>query len=277
MFSMLANIFGELLKIIYDLVGNYGFSIIIFSIIVKLILLPLSIKQQKSMKQANIMQEEMKKIQEKYGNNTEKINQEIIELYKRTGTSPFSGCLIAIIQFFLIISVFIMVRSPLTYVKNVNNEVIEKYKVQLKEINDDERTSYPEIQIIKEFGKDNEEIYLDMDFIGIDLSKIPTDSNNDIKVWIIPVLYVITAVLSMKLTMNNRNNDNKSTDNNVAEEQMQQMNKTMNYMLPIMSISIAIIAPLGLALYWLMSNILSIIERLIISNFQKQQEEEEVV
>lgn len=273
MFSILANIFGSLLGFIYNFIGNYGLSIICFSVIIKLILLPMSIKQQKAMKQANKLQEEMKKIQDKYGNDTEKINQEVMNLYKKTGMNPFSGCFISLIQFALIISVFVMVRSPLTYVKKIDKSTIEKYNNQLKEINSNYDARYPEISILKEFGNQDKNIYMNMDFIGIDLSSIPTDNNN-IKTWIIPILYVITSILAMKLnnTSNNENNkeEKKKTE---AEEQMQQMNKTMMLFVPIMSISIAIIAPLGLTLYWFISNILSIIERIFIGKFQKQQEE----
>ena len=273
MFSILANIFGSLLGFIYNFIGNYGLSIICFSVIIKLILLPMSIKQQKAMKQANKLQEEMKKIQDKYGNDTEKINQEVMNLYKKTGMNPFSGCFISLIQFALIISVFVMVRSPLTYVKKIDKSTIEKYNNQLKEINSNYDARYPEISILKEFGNQDKNIYMNMDFIGIDLSSIPTDNNN-IKTWIIPILYVITSILAMKLNNTSNNGNNKEEKKKTeAEEQMQQMNKTMMLFVPIMSISIAIIAPLGLTLYWFISNILSIIERIFIGKFQKQQEE----
>lgn len=273
MFSILANIFGSLLGFIYNFIGNYGLSIICFSVIIKLILLPMSIKQQKAMKQANKLQEEMKKIQDKYGNDNEKINQEVMNLYKKTGMNPFSGCFISLIQFALIISVFVMVRSPLTYVKKIDKSTIEKYNNQLKEINSNYDARYPEISILKEFGNQDKNIYMNMDFIGIDLSSIPTDNNN-IKTWIIPILYVITSILAMKLNnTSNTGNDKEEKKKTEAEEQMQQMNKTMMLFVPIMSISIAIIAPLGLTLYWFISNILSIIERIFIGKFQKQQEE----
>lgn len=273
MFSILANIFGSLLGFIYNFIGNYGLSIICFSVIIKLILLPMSIKQQKAMKQANKLQEEMKKIQDKYGNDTEKINQEVMNLYKKTGMNPFSGCFISLIQFALIISVFVMVRSPLTYVKKIDKSTIEKYNNQLKEINSNYDARYPEISILKEFGNQDKNIYMNMDFIGIDLSSIPTDNNN-IKTWIIPILYVITSILAMKLNNTSNTGNNKEEKKKTeAEEQMQQMNKTMMLFVPIMSISIAIIAPLGLTLYWFISNILSIIERIFIGKFQKQQEE----
>ena len=113
-----------------------------------------------------------------------------------------------------------------------------------------------------------------MDFLGLDLSKVPTQSLNDWKVYIIPALYVITSAISIKITTNMQNKKNKKEIVVAKEgegeepdpmEQMQQMNKSMMYMMPIMSVMIAAIAPLGLALYWLISNILMIVERLIIN------------
>lgn len=268
MFKFFASVFGSLLNFLYDMIGNYGLAIILFSVVIKIILLPFSIKQQKSMKQANIMQEEMKKIQDKYGNDQEKINQEIIELYRKTGVSPFSGCFISIIQFLLIISVFIMVRSPLTHVKKVNPDIINNYTNQLKEEKGEEvARNYPEISIIKEYGKDNKDIYINMDFFGIDLSDVPTNGKADFMIYLIPLLYVVTSIISVKLT------SNVQPVNAEGENPTAQMNKTMMFMVPIMSISIAIIAPLGLTLYWFMSNVLSIIERIIGDKFQKQQEE----
>ena len=82
MFSFFANIFGYLLELLYNLVNNYGLAIILFTILIKLILLPLSIKQQRTMKKTNEMQEKMKVIQFKYKNDPEKLNQEIMNLYK---------------------------------------------------------------------------------------------------------------------------------------------------------------------------------------------------
>ena len=129
-----------------------------------------------------------------------------------------------------------------------------------------------------------------MEFLGLDLSKVPTQSLDDYKVYIIPILYVISSIISIKLTtkMSNKNNTKKekkflceaNDKDNIKEEKqpdememMQQMNNNMSYMMPIMSVLIAIIAPLGLALYWFISNVLMIIERLIIDKFINQKEE----
>ena len=129
-----------------------------------------------------------------------------------------------------------------------------------------------------------------MEFLGLDLSKVPNQNMSDITVYIIPVLYIITSFVSIKITNGKKKNKNKvlqieekTSENkeNVGDkkdeadeslEAMQEMNNSMMYMVPIMSISIAFIAPLGLALYWLVSNILIIIERLIIDKIFNKEE-----
>ena len=125
-----------------------------------------------------------------------------------------------------------------------------------------------------------------MEFLGIDLSKVPTQSLNDWRVYIIPGLYVITSFISIRLTTMTQTKKKKKKKEIVIEngeakeepdpmEQMQAMNKSMTYMMPIMSVMIAVIAPLGLALYWLMSNILMIIERLVINKIMESKEEKD--
>lgn len=129
-----------------------------------------------------------------------------------------------------------------------------------------------------------------MDFFGLDLSKVPNQNMNDYTVYIIPVLYVITSFISIKITNGKSKKDKvlqleektssdedktvqKDNATDESLEAMQEMSKSMTYMIPIMSISIAFIAPLGLALYWLISNILIIIERLIIDKIYELKEE----
>lgn len=282
MISFFANIFGYLLNILYMLIKNYGIAIILFSIVVKILLLPLSIKQQKSMKKSAEMQDEMQSIRKKYKNDPDKMNQATIELYKREKMSPFSGCFGAIAQLILLLSVFYLVRSPLTYMKKIDNNTIEQYKSSISD-----QTAYPEIQIINEKGKENEEVYINMDFFGIDLSKVPTQSLNDPKVYIIPVLYVLSSVISIRYT-NNMQKKKKDEIIDVTEESkkksekskpedevdaMEQANKTMTWFMPIMAVSIAFVAPLGLALYWLINNILMMTERLILNKFLDSKEE----
>ena len=275
MFNFIANIFGYLLNFLYNLLNNYGLAIIIFSILVKVILLPLTIKQQKTMEKTTKMQEELKSLQFKYKNEQEKLNQEMMELYKRKNMSPFSGCLSSIAQIILILAVFYLVRSPLTYMKKIDVNIIEEYTNKLET-----KTNYPEVEIIKEYGEENENLYINMDFLGLDLSSVPTSNMKDIKTLIIPILYVISSIISTKITMKNQNNKNTEKEKKDGEEKeesmedmMQNTTKSMSYMMPIMAFSISLVAPLGLALYWLMSNVLMIIERICIDKFMTKKEE----
>ena len=276
MLGFFANIFGWVLKFFYDLFQNYGIAIIVFSVCIKLILFPISIKQQKTMKKSVKVQEKVKELQNKYSNNPEKLNQEILELYKNEKMNPFSGCFSAIIQFVLLISIFYLVRSPLTYMKKVDSQIIEDYKTQISE--ESKNSAYPEIAIIQQFGNQDENVNINMNLFGLDLSAIPSNNLTNYKALIIPALYVLTTFISLKLTnnMQNSNNNKENGENNEKDEMdaVIQANKSMTLFMPILSISIAVVAPLGLALYWLTNNILMIIERLILNKFFNKDEEE---
>ena len=281
----ISSLFGYLLNALYSVFNNYGIAIIVFSIILRIILIPITIKQQKSLKKSAELQEEMKEIQRKYKNNPEKLNQETIELYKREKLSPFAGCFSSIIQIVIILSVFWLVSQPLTYMKKLDANVINDYKTQLQQ--GGEQSTYTEIAIINKFGQEDERVSLNMDFLGLDLSKVPSSNLGDWKVYIIPALYVISSVLSIKINnvMNSKKkNDKKAitdgSNTNIQNEPseleaMEAMNKNMMYMMPLMSVFIAFIAPLGLALYWFISNVLVLIEKLIIAMYMKHKEEKQ--
>lgn len=264
MFSAISNIFGYLLNFLYELVNNnFGVAIILFSILLRIILLPITIKQQKSMQKTNKIQGKIKELQFKYKNNPEMLNKETMELYKKEKISPFSGCLSAIIQIVIILSVFYLVSRPLTYMKKVDESVIDNYKTEIKE-EYGSISNYYEIEIIQKKASENEAVNINMNFLGLDLSKVPNKNLKDITVYIIPALYVISSFISIRLTTSTQNKK-KSDENSTNEvDTMAQMNKSMSYMMPIMAVSIAFIAPLGLALYWFISNVLMICERFII-------------
>jgi len=306
MIAFFANIFGYILNLIYEIVNNYGIAIILFSVLIKLLMLPISIKQQKTMKKSTRIQQKMKEIQLKYKNNPEKLNQETMELYKSENMSPFSGCFSAIAQIILLFAVFYLVRSPLTYMKKADKSVIDKYTKIIHEYKLSENSSYPEIDVIREIYnirnlKNNENIEqtedektdlaeikdeeleqldINMEFLGLNLAQVPTKSS-DWKAYIIPVLYVLVAVLSMKITNPTshkpepvENNDEKALTKSEEDfDPMAQMNKNMNLMFPIMYLSVALIAPLGLALYWLMNSLLMIVERIALNKLLKDEEE----
>jgi len=114
--NALARPLGILLKMIYDIIGNYGLSIIVFTIVVKMLMVPLTIKQMKSMKQIQEIQPKLKELQEKYKNDKEKLNIKTMELYKEHKANPFGSCLPLLIQFPIIIGLFAALRNPGLYV-----------------------------------------------------------------------------------------------------------------------------------------------------------------
>ena len=310
MISFFANLFGYVLNFLYEFIGNYGWAIILFSVLVKILMLPISINQQKTMKKSQKINDEMKQIQFKYKNDPEKLNQEVMALYKREKLSPFSGCFSAIVQIILLFAVFYLVRSPLTYMKKVDSGVIEKLESVVQE--QGSSSNYKEIAVINYMNKlengnnqseeqqnsENTETeeketfnindykdqaYINMEFLGLDLSKVPTEDLGDLKVLIIPALYVISSFISIKLSTNTTNKqkkdekligDGKETKVEEEYDAMEQANKSMSWFMPLMSISIACIAPLGLALYWLINNILMIFERIFLNKFFKDEKEE---
>lgn len=114
--DFLYQIFGFLLLQLYNLIGNYGVSIIVFTIIVKLLLLPLNIKQTKSMKDMQRLQPELQKLNKKYKNNQEKLNEETLKLYKVYKVNPAAGCLPLLLQFPILIGLYGTLRAPETWV-----------------------------------------------------------------------------------------------------------------------------------------------------------------
>lgn len=312
MIAPFANLFGYILNFIYNVVNNYGLAIIIFSILIKLLMLPISIKQQKTMKKTTKIQNKMKEIQFKYKNDPENLNRATMELYKSENMSPFSGCFSAIVQIILLFAVFYLVRSPLTYMKKVDSEVISKYTTIMQQNELTTNSAYPEIEIIRDIDKikqlkvqqeqnqsnaeqnnnendeKNEEkidiseikdeeldaLNINMEFLGLNLAQVPTNTT-DWKAYIIPILYVFVSIISLRLTNPTKTKKKNAKEDNEKEEfdPMLQMNKNMNIMFPIMYLTVALIAPLGLALYWLTNSLLMIIEKLTLNKILKDEEE----
>ena len=307
MLEGIASLFGYVLNYLYVWIGNYGVAILLFTLLIRLVWLPFSIKQQRNMKKTAKIQEKMTVLQNKYKNNQEQLNKEISALYKEEKVNPLSGCLSTIAQLIVFISIFYLVSRPLTYMVKLTdvynpeaNEseqvtVVDHYINELKDSG--EQLSYPEIKVIEKYGEEDKRVFLNMNFLGLDLSKVPTQNADDWKVFIIPVLYIITTFASMKITTELTKTDKQKQKEKEAKEKkkqaklakkdgektvvevveeenpqesMQSMTKGMTYMMPVMSIAIALIAPLGLSLYWFVSGLLMLLERVIIVLIDKK-------
>ena len=150
---------------------------------------------------------------------------------------------------------------------NTDASESQQEKTDLSEINDEELNS----------------LYINMDFLGLNLAQVPTRSS-DWKAYIIPILYVLVSIISLRVvnSTNKKNKKDKPEENKDEKslakpednfDPMEQMNKNMNMMFPVMYLAVALIAPLGLALYWLMNSLLMIVERLVLNKLLKDEEE----
>jgi len=114
--DIISKPFGALLRIIFDFTGSYGYAILLFTLLTKILLLPINIKQTQSTKKMNEISPKMKEIQTKYKNNPEKMNEKLMELYKEYNYNPASGCLPLLIQLPIIIALFGVLQNPTKFV-----------------------------------------------------------------------------------------------------------------------------------------------------------------
>lgn len=266
MIDALASLFGAIVRIIYNLVGeNYGLSIIIFAVLTKVILFPLNLKQARTMENMKKISPMEQEIRKKYKGNNEKMGLEIQKLYSENKINPLAGCLPALIQIPIIIAMFYIVKQPLTYIKQVPSEEITEYVQEI--VGEDKKVTRADIRNHEITIADDKEI-IDMNFFGVNFGDIPANSvNKNVKkadrpsyyTLAIPVLSLIFSFIQNKITMKK---------NNLTEEQIEQQ-KTMNLMLPFLSAYISYIMPLALGIYWLIGNICNLISQLLIEKLVK--------
>jgi YidC/Oxa1 family membrane protein insertase len=270
MIEMIANIFGAIIRVIYNLTqDNYALSIIIFTILTKVLLFPLSLKQMKSSLEMQKIKPKYDEIIKKYKNDKAKQGEEITKLYSEHKINPLGGCLPILIQLPLILGMFYIVRQPLTYVVQMPQEEIQIYTKQL--LNKEEVTKNEmSLSEIKIANKNN---LIDMNFLGLNLGDVPSDSfssdetkkANPFSI-LIPILSVIFSIYQIKQMQ-------KSSQ--MTEEQ-KEMQKSMNLMMPLLSGFIAFTMPLALGVYWLIGSICQIIQQSFISKLIKEQKNENV-
>jgi YidC/Oxa1 family membrane protein insertase len=267
-FDGIASLFGYLLYYIYNIVHNYGVAIIIFTIITKVILLPLAIRQQKSTIQSQKMQPLINELQRKYKNDPQKMNEEWLKLTKENKFNPLGGCLISLLQIPIILGMLFVVGKPLTNMIKMDPVDIKAHVAAINpDLPDSEidllmkKNIYIELEVIKQ------EKLLDLNFFGINLGDIPTNNKSDIKLLIIPVLSAVFTYLSVYY-LNGKPQEKmvKAEEKKEDETPMPDM-RMMNTMLPIMSGFIAYVVPLGLGLYWLTSSLVQTIQQILIKKY----------
>lgn len=259
MINFIANIFGAVIRLIYNLVGeNYGLSIVIFAILTKVIMFPLNLKQAKSMEEMKKVAPLERDIREKYKGNKEKLQEELVKMYAEHKINPLGGCLPLLIQLPIILAMFYIVKQPLTYIKQMPAETIIEYTKEItgkKELTKTEYKNY-EIQVA------GEKKIINMKFLGLDFGAVPKDvfdkkvTKKPSKiVLIIPIISLILSVWQTKQA---------SKNSGQTEEQKEKM-KTMNTMMPLLSAYISYIMPIALGVYWLLGSAYQIAQQVVIN------------
>lgn len=260
MIAAIASFFGMIIRFIYGLVNNnYFISILLFTVLTKIILFPLTLKQMKSAEEMKEIVPLEQKIREKYKNDKQKQAEELARLYSEHKINPIGGCLPLLIQFPIIISMFLIVKQPLTYITQTPASEITEYT---KELLNKESVTEKEVQA-NEIIIANQKGIIDMNVKNIiNLGDIPANAfskDESKKVPIasisIPILAAIFSFIQIKISGKNAN---------MTAEQLE-MQKSMNMTMPILSGFIAYSMPLALGVYWLFGNILSIIQQIILN------------
>ncbi|MGM9617270.1 membrane protein insertase YidC [Butyricicoccus sp.] len=262
---------GLILMAIWSLVHNYGLALILFTLVVKLILLPFMYKQKKSMKKMSLVQAESAAIQKRYAKNREKMNEEITKLYEREGVSPMGSCALSFITLPIMMALYYAVRQPMKYMMGLSTETMSKIAEAIGTTFDNTAIS-GQIELAKLVHENWDKVSsfaseglvnIDFNFLGLDLSATPQFTQLN-ALWLIPILSGGTALLSSWIMRKMQNKANPAAQENASA----QMNSTMNTMLiimPLMSVWIAFTLPASMGVYWVVNNVFTCIQEVALT------------
>ena len=309
--------FAWLLLFFYRAFNSYGLALIIFGIVIKLLLFPVTLKSKKSMIQTSMLSEKMQRLQKQYGKDKERYNLEVQKLYEKENVNPMGGCLWSLIPMFVLIALFGIIREPLTYFMHLSVEQIQALAAQLdwetvsvangwlsqsamdklrEQLADGKITSlfqhnagYNQMYLVSMINSENlaslqsflngqfagagDNLFvMNFQFLGLDLSKIPTwkfwaggVSPSSLGLFVLPIASTAVSYLSMKVSMAT-NQMNSGTEN----KQMDQTNKMMMWMMPLMSLWIGFTVPAGLSVYWISQYFMQMIQEVICGKMLKK-------
>lgn len=258
-FNIIAVPFGYIMRFIYDLVGNYGIAIILFSLLTKLLMTPMSYKQKISSIRTARLQPKLQELQRRYAHDKNRYNQEMQALYEREGISPMAGCGTLLLTFPIMIGLYYVIQKPLTYLMHLTADEItmlsqrfnfeSAYEIALAKVVNENFT--------EAFALCPKLIEMKFDFFGIDLAATPSFKEFSI-LWLIPIISGLTAYLLSVVNV-------KLQERMSRVKQPAQGSLVMKLMSPAMSLYFAFILPAGLGLYWIAGNVVSMLQEALLS------------
>ena len=291
--------FAWLVRLFYTLTGSYGVAIILFTLVIKLTMLPFQMKSKKSMMRMNRMSGKMQEIQKKYANNQMKMQEEMQKLYTEEGVNPMSGCLWSFLPFPILIALYSIIRQPITHFMMLSKDVVEQAVqaataagmdmstiVQMKDgaavVKEGvtQLQAYGQINLVTaisnnlpEFGSGIDGwINMDYSFLGLDLAATPWQGvTNFAFTWaiigliLIPILAGGSQLVMSKVMMKQQPQEGAAASST----------KMMMWMMPLMSVYIAFMMPAALGVYWIAQSVFSLVQEVVLGKFFKEKMEAE--
>ena len=295
--------FGYLLDWLDRFANNYGVALILFSLIVKLVLLPMSIKGKKSMLKMSRLAPMAKALEEKYGDDKQKYQVALSQLYKDEGVSMGGGCLWSFIPLLIMLPLYYVIREPITYMMHNSRSIaaaVVAY-IQASGVELGGTAYYAQLAAAGHLGEFLDELKalpilegaklreISFSFIGIDLASIPTfqfwkwenPTWSQIGLFLIPLFSGGFQMLSMFISqkMNNKVATNADGEQDeAAAKTANQTNTTMMLMMPLMSLWIGYSMPAAISIYWIAQAVFGAIQDYFLTvHFRKVYDEEDAI
>ena len=283
MTNLITAPFAWIMRIFYSMTGSYGLSLLLFTLVVKLVMLPFQIKGKKSMVRMGRLSGKQKELGKKYANNKQKYQEEVQKLYMEEGINPMGGCLWSLIPLFILIPLYNIIRRPLTYFMRLGEETVTAVRDLATSVGYQAAsgsTAYEEISLAnfvsnhwESFdGKFDGLFHVNFSFLDLDLTAWPSNAITNFNLsWecigliLIPIIAGALSFLQTKVT-------NKSNG-----QEMQSSMKGMMIMMPLMSVYIGFIMPAALGVYWIFNSLFSIVQEATLGRYfnKKIQAEED--
>ena len=266
--------FAFLTRLFYSWTGSYGVALILFTLVVKLVLLPFQLKSKKSMLRMNRMQGKLNDIKTRYANNQQKQQEAMAELYAKEGINPTSGCLWSMIPFPILIALYYIIRVPLRYFMSLSESVIAEITTLAGTLGftaAEGSQAYEQIYLAKfihehwaDFaGKFDGLIDLNYNFLHIDLAAQPSSLFSQFPgggwpVWGALLLPIISAGIQFAMSFITMRTNGSAPNGST---------KTMMYMMPLMTLWMGYILPSALCIYWIANSAFSLIQEVTLNKY----------
>jgi YidC/Oxa1 family membrane protein insertase len=279
---------GFVMWAIYKLVQNYGVAIVLFTLVTKILIFPLSVKQQKNMARMSLFQPKMAELQKKYGKNKEKLQEEQMKLYAEEGVNPMGSCLPLLIQFPILFGIVDVIYKPMTHIMHFSSGIISQAADIAKKVFEasgkipQNFAGYQQqLYIMQAYSKDPSAFEsikgfseqagnFDMKIFGgaIDLGAVPTLT------WPMLLIPVLAGISQLALTLYGQWYQKKT--NPSAAQTMGAMN-AMLYIMPVFSVWMAFALPAGAGFYWIMQSVFSFAQSIVLNKIYTPEKMQEIV